>query len=187
MGGSFVLRDRGGRPAGYVMQGMGVVRCRAGALAQPGQLVLLRAGETECRPMPADGQEQVWPDRGGALMGAYIASDGALLLDTGEAARQAFERARCRTPDAKTMLTSMTAQAEMGTADQPKETARPSQERAQESKEASVTSKEAAVTSKEAMPQRRSLPQRRWPPPPCWQEARYIDGQWQTPVHHESD
>lgn len=168
MGSGFVLRDRGGRTAGYVMQGMGVVRCRASQLAQPAQLVLLRAGEAEERLMPAGGQEQTWTDGGGALTGAYIAADGEMLLDTGEAARQAFERARRK---AAGMAKARQAAGAAG-----KSTT--------EQQEAAQPSGDAA--GQRAAPQTRCLPQRRWPPPPCWPEARYLDGRWQMPEHHES-
>lgn len=94
MGSSFVLRDRAGRPAGYVMQGMGVIRCRAGALAQTAGLTLLCGSETAWRALTGDGQEQTWPDDGRTLTGAYVASEDTLVLDTGEEARRAFERDR---------------------------------------------------------------------------------------------
>ena len=118
--------------------------------------------------MPAGGQEQTWTDGGGTLTGAYIAADGEMLLDTGEAARQAFERARRK---AAGMAKARQASVAAG-----KSTT--------EQQEAAQPSGNAA--GQRAAPQTRSLPQRRWPPPPCWPEARYLDGRWQMPEHHES-
>ena len=185
MSSGFVLRDRAGHPAGYVMQGRGVVSCRACQLAQPAQLVLMRGNEEESRPMPADGREQTWPDGGEPLTGAYIAADGVLLLDTGEAARLAFERASRRAAGASAARArhqEMIGRAEKSAAEQ--ETAQAPKETIPASTGAAQPSTEAARQT--ASPQMRSLPQRRWPPPPCWPEARYADGHWQAPEHHES-
>ncbi|MGN0777225.1 MAG: hypothetical protein ACI4MM_11175 [Candidatus Ventricola sp.] len=154
MGKSFVLKDAAGRPGGYLVQGLRDICCRAGDLARRVQVVLLFEGGAQEEHEADGGQEARWPVEDRLLCGGYVCADGKLLFATGDEARRTFERA-VRRPAARV---------EKATGSR----AEPVREPAKE------TQKEAASTA-----QARVWPQRRWPPPPCWPQAEYVQGRWQ--------
>ena len=152
MGKSFVLKDAAGRPGGYLTQGMREICCRADAQAQQAVL-LFEDGTAEERPL-CGGQEARWPDDGRMLRGGFVCADGRLLLASGEEARGAFER----------MIIQKHAAREK-TQPRTKNVPEPVREQTQE----------PDVPAEAA----RAWPERRWPPPPCWPQAEYIQGRWQ--------
>ena len=152
MGKSFVLKDAAGRPGGYLTQGMREICCRADAQAQQAVL-LFEDGTAEERPL-CGGQEARWPDDGRMLRGGFVCADGRLLLASGDEARGAFER----------MIIQKHAAREKT---QPRTENVPEPVREQ--------TQEPDVPAEAA----RAWPERRWPPPPCWPQAEYIQGRWQ--------
>ena len=155
MGKSFVLKDAAGRPGGYLMQGMREICCRAGALTQQAEAVLLFEDGTAQAHALCGGQEAHWPEEGRALCGGFVCADGRLLLATGEEARGAFERM---------LMQKHAAQQEK----RPRTESPPERERTQRAKKPAGPAEET-----------RGWPQRRWPPPPCWPQAEYAQGRWQ--------
>ncbi len=155
MGRSFVLKDAAGRPDGYLVQGIQEICCRAGGAARRLQAVLLFDGGVQEEHEADGGQEMRWPCEGRLLCGGYVCADGRLLLSTGEEARRAFMRQA---------LQKRTAQEKRQTGmENPAEPARELEERGEPGH----------------AQQTREWPQRRWPPPPCWPQASYIQGRWQ--------
>ena len=57
------------------------------------KIAVIYADQTQMLEGMLDGLERTYPAAGSRLMGAYVCSGGRLLMDTGEAARRAFERA----------------------------------------------------------------------------------------------
>ena len=154
MGKSFVLKDAAGRPGGYLMQSMREICCRANALTQQAQAVLLFEDGTSEEHALCGGQEERWPGDGRMLRGGMICADGRMLLATGEEARGAFER----------MIIQKHAAREKT---QPRTENVPEPVREQ--------TQEPDVPAEAA----RAWPERRWPPPPCWPQAEYAQGCWQ--------
>lgn len=157
MGKSFVLKDAAGRPGGYLMQGMREICCRAGALTQQAQAVLLFEDGTAEERTLSGGREARWPDDGRMLRGGFVCADGRLLLATGEEARGAFER----------MIMQKHA---------PREKKPPTTEKASE------PAWEQTQRPDTPAGETRVWPERRWPPPPCWPQAQYAQGRWQEQV-----
>lgn len=153
------------------MQGLGGIRCRASALERPAQITLVCEGSSVDREMLPDGREYIWPDSGQTLTGAYVAAEGMLLMTTGEDARRAFllraeagRRAELR------------ARADASRAAAEREEDRPGEMAHEETPAGPEKEHTEAQRACEA-----ALPQRRWPPPPCWPQARYAQGRWQAP------
>ena len=156
MGKSFVLKDAAGRPGGYLVQGMREICCRAGALAQQAKAVLLFEDGTAEEHALRGNQEARWPGDGRTLRGGLVCADGVLLLAAGEEARAEFERMR---------MQKRAAQEENLRAERPPE---PARERTKQMPGPDTPAQDPRV-----------WPQRRWPPPPCWPQAEYIQGRWQ--------
>lgn len=57
------------------------------------KMAVIYADQTQMIEGKLDGMERTYPAAGSRLLGAYVCSGGRLLMDTGEAARRAFERA----------------------------------------------------------------------------------------------
>lgn len=155
MGKSFVLKDAAGRPGGYLMQSMREICCRANALTQQAQAVLLFEDGTSEEHALCGGQEARWPGDGRMLRGGMICADGRMLLATGEEARGAFERMMMKKHAAREQTRPRTEES-------------PEPEQRQQTKNPAVPSGATRV-----------WPERRWPPPPCWPQAEYAQGCWQ--------
>ena len=160
MGGSFVLKDASGRAVGYVMQGTDAVRCRVGS-AQGELNIHLFFDDGSCEARVLEPQkEQRFDGTKRRLTGAAVSADTMLLADTGEAARAAFERER------------MQQQAAQRGQDHP--VRRPQSAPPDRTEEARTAPREIRQTQTAY-----SLPQRRWPPPPCMPQAIYRNGRWE--------
>ena len=63
-------------------------------------MAVIYADQTQTLEGMLDGLERTYPAAGSRLLGAYVCSGGRLLMDTGEVARRAFERAEeaCQSP-----------------------------------------------------------------------------------------
>ena len=90
---SYVLKRRNGEARGYVMARDGEVRVRLPNEEGTAKIAVIYADQTQTLEGMLDGLERTYPAAGSRLMGAYVCSGGRLLMDTGEAARRAFERA----------------------------------------------------------------------------------------------
>ena len=157
MGKSFVLKDAAGHPGGYLMQGMREICCRAGALTQQAQAVLLFEDGTAEERTLCGGREARWPDDGRMLRDGFVCADGRLLLATGEEARGAFER-RIMQKHA------------------------PLAEKPTRIENASEPAREQTQGPDAPAGETRVWPERRWPPPPCRPQAEYAQGRWQERV-----
>ena len=90
---SYVLKRRNGEARGYVMARDGEVRVRLPNEEGTAKIAVIYADQTQMLEGMLDGLERTYPAAGSRLMGAYVCSGGRLVMDTGEAARRAFERA----------------------------------------------------------------------------------------------
>lgn len=157
MGKSFVLKDASGRPGGYLMQSMREICCRADSPAQ--QAVLLFEDGTAETHALCGGQEARWPCGDRLLRGGFVCAEDRLLLATGEETRGAFVRwlaSKRALPEKKRPAEGSTPELALKST--------PLQE-----------NKQPIGTVQKP----REWPQRRWPPPPCWPAARYVQGCWQ--------
>lgn len=176
MGKSFLLRDLSGAVRGYLVQGMGKLRCRADAPAAEGQLVLLFADGAFARhALRAGGAEQTLKDGGREITGAVVCAGDEPLLRTDERASAAYAQLSCRKEGAGQAPARRKA---LG--NQQEET----QGEGQEEKEEQITAdrteaQEAARAPSGETEGAGSLPQGRWPPPACWPGAQYVHGRWQ--------
>lgn len=159
MGKSYVLKGLSGKLGGYVMQGSGVLRVRfTPGIDHPVRVTALyEGGRTAAFEGTFGGEEMERPDGGGALAGAYVTAGGALLLHTGEAARAAFAHSREAADD------------------RPAARAAPQQQRTQGEPRRETEPRSA----QDSRAEEETLPQRRWPPPPCMPAARYVGGRWE--------
>ena len=148
---SFVLKGMTGKPEGYLMQGFGVVRFKAGAM-QKARMTIIRA----------DGRQTVWedawtdgenerPDDGGKIAAAYVTENGVLRLYTDETAKKMFEKEKRKCP----------TEQPAGRIDK------------QVFEKTAYREKE-----KKMQTEVHTWPERRWPPPPCMPAARYVSGRW---------
>ena len=150
---SYVLKRRNGEARGYVMARDGEVRVRLPNEEGTAKIAVIYADQTQMLEGMLDGLERAYPAAGSRLMGAYVCSGGRLLMDTGEAARRAFERAEEAYQPAQ--------RPEGEGQDAHGEDARAHARRQNE---------ENAIEAAE----------RRWPPPPCMPGARYVNGAWKV-------
>lgn len=90
---SYVLKRRSGEACGYVMARDKEVRVRLPNEKGTAKMAVIYADQTQTLEGMLDGMERTYPATGSRLLGAYVCSGGRLLMDTGEAARRAFERA----------------------------------------------------------------------------------------------
>ena len=174
-----------GESAGFLQQAGRTLRCKAHANGSQARLVIRYAdGSVEEQTMALDGREHEWPcaaDR--AITCAYVTQDGKLLLVTDEGARRAFEmdrvkaQRRSRAESASRQSLDARERTSEARPEQRKRAANPPEEDAepQRNPDSGQTRQNAQASSGE-MPH--ALPQRRWPPPPCWPGARYVSGRW---------
>lgn len=90
---SYVLKRRNREACGYVMARDKEVRVRLPNEKGTAKMAVIYADQTQTLEGMLDGLERTYPAAGSRLLGAYVCSGGRLLMDTGEAARRAFERA----------------------------------------------------------------------------------------------
>lgn len=150
---SYVLKRRNGEACGYVMARDKEVRVRLPNEKGTAKMAVIYADQTQTLEGMLDGLERTYPAAGSRLLGAYVCSGGRLLMDTGEAARRAFERAE---------EACQSAQRPEGK----RKDARGEDARTHAGHQAEGDTIEAA--------------ERRWPPPPCMPGARYVNGAWKV-------
>ena len=148
---SYVLKRRNGEARGYVMARDGEVRVRLPNEEGTAKIAVIYADQTQMLEGMLDGLERTYPAAGSRLMGAYVCSGGRLLMDTGEAARRAFERAE--------------------------EACQPAQRPEGEGQDA-CGEDARAHTRRQNEENTIEAAERRWPPPPCMPGARYVNGAW---------
>ena len=149
---SYVLKRRNGEICGYIMARNGQLCVRLPDDKGMAQITAVYADEGRTFEGKLDGSENTYAGSGERLLGAYVCSDGKLLMDTGEAARSAFERAERRKTSVQKPQSAL------------KRNAREEMEQAREQREIREDKTEAA--------------ERRWPPPPCMPGAEYVNGAW---------
>ena len=166
---SYVLKRRNGEACGYVMARDKEVRVRLPNEKRTAKMAVIYADQTQTLEGMLDGLERTYPaagtifsagfkavpmtDKLNRLLGAYVCSGGRLLMDTGEAARRAFERAE---------EACQSAQRPEGK----RKDARGEDVRTHARRQTEGDTIEAAEC--------------RWPPPPCMPGARYVNGAWKV-------
>lgn len=150
---SYVLKRRNGEACGYVMARDKEVRVRLPNEKGTAKMAVIYADQTQAIEGKLDGMERTYPATGSRLLGAYVCSGGRLLMDTGEAARRAFERA---------------------------EEARQSAQRAEGERKDARGEDARTHESHQAEGDTIGAAERRWPPPPCMPGARYVNGAWEV-------
>ena len=150
---SYVLKRRNGEACGYVMARDKEVRVRLPNEKRTAKMAVIYADQTQTLEGMLDGLERTYPAAGSRLLGAYVCSGGRLLMDTGEAARRAFERAEEACQSAQRT-------------DGERKDARGEDARTHARRQTEGDTIEAA--------------ERRWPPPPCMPGARYANGAWKV-------
>ena len=148
---SYVLKRRNGEACGYVMARDKEVRVRLPNENGTAKMAVIYADQTQTLEGMLDGMERAYPAAGSRLLGAYVCSGGRLLMDTGEAARRAFERAE--------------------------EACQPAQRPEGEGQDA-CGEDARAHTRRQNEENTIEAAERRWPPPPCMPGARYVNGAW---------
>ncbi len=152
MGKSFVLRDSAGTAVGCLMQGMDALHLSFRGGRESDEIALLTGDGTWKKRRV--GQQT---DGGGWLLemcdaaGALMLRDGEIMADSGTEMRLRFVTEKRNTVSVK-------------------QTAR-------------QTVQETAVKRQERAAPRENdgqagLPERRWPPPPCFEAASYCEGKW---------
>jgi len=160
VGKSFVLKDGMGRPAGYLTQGLSAIKCRALDMKEVMKAVLLYDdGSFSERAIEPGLTEREWQNETKAVIGVVILRGEEIAADSGQEARRRYEQTRSK----KAKDTKNTKNLS-GAADPPLEQEEEKTERIEEIN---------AGSAREAI-----LPERRWPPPPCWKEAVYRMGAW---------
>ena len=184
------MRGQRGETAGFLQQGGGILRCKARCDGIKRAKLTLCFEEGVCRELELelDGNESEWPDDGWhKIVCAYVSAEGELLLATDERGRQAFERDRNRARrEAIRLSDSISEKTARGREQNAQGKACDTDERentcAEHVKRAQIPADETvktcnAVRQNDAQTSR-TLPEGRWPPPPCRPEARYQMGKW---------
>ncbi len=163
MGTSMVLKDSGGRLGGYLYLENGQLGCRMNGEIRGERLTALFGDGREASfDLENSGAEQRFPCGETTLKGGWVSQGDRLLLASGAEAAQAWERKRILQRPKRPQTPREARKAEPG---EPIPAAQPSEVMEQE--------KASAPSTREPMPQRR------WPPPPCWPQAQYACGRWQ--------
>ena len=159
MGKSFILKDRLGIAVGYFQQGIHSVRCRFSRAEEGMEIILFYAdGKHRVRLIEASGREMEWEEADGVIDEVTIIRDGVVAAASSPQARVRFEQMHFKV---------QTNERENYPDRQPIEKLHESLEREEENK------------SEEKEPaEKHMMPERRWPRPPCWQEAIYRQGVW---------
>ena len=151
---TFVLKDMAGSVAGYVRADHAGIYCRIWLNAPSSLAVVLTDGTQAEYALDAGTGEQFMSGDGELINGCYVFREESLILISDESMCMAFER-HVRRKERKGHM-------ERNTGDS-------------QTKPSETLSRNMIAVCKET----RSFPQRRWPPPPCWDEARYCQGSWQ--------
>ena len=88
---SFVFKNKKGATCGYIMARGRQLRIRLPEGMEKACLTAVYEDGERNFEGGFDGYETERPNDGGRLIGAYVTSDGKMVLDTGTAARKAFE------------------------------------------------------------------------------------------------
>lgn len=88
---SFVFKNKKGATCGYIMARGRQLRIRLPEGMEKACLTAVYEGGERNFEGGFDGYETERPNDGGRLIGAYVTADGKMVLDTGTAARKAFE------------------------------------------------------------------------------------------------
>ena len=163
MGKSLVLKDERNRPSGYVIASGQEVLCRA-EIDGAWQLMLLFADGTRQSHKLTGRAEKRLPSGTGELCGGGAICEGCVLLASDEAARItcALHMNRQKTPLPRAAEAS-----------------------ALEVSESSKQDNQTQILDRPGV--NGVFAQRRWPPPPGWESARYLHGRWQEVVEKSGD
>ena len=88
---SFVFKNKKGARCGYIMARGKQLRIRLPEGMEKSCLTAVYEDGERNFEGGFDGYETERPNDGGRLIGAYVTADGKMVLDTGTAARKAFE------------------------------------------------------------------------------------------------
>lgn len=161
MGKNLILKDLSGVPAGYLFQGIRSLRCRVSQDGMGVELILFYAdGKHQTREIAAADGEVEWEEAGGMLDGAVMVKGGVILAASDAPARERFKRLQLDVwTKAKEEHAPMKRTEKAYSFKEPAEEEEKKQEKQEQEGDA-------------------HFPERRWPPPPCWQSAVYDQGIW---------
>ena len=98
---SFVFKNKKGATCGYIMARGRQLRIRLPEGMEKACLTAVYEDGERNFEGGFDGYETERPNDGGRLIGAYVTADGKMVLDTGTAARKAFENRKRRSADGR--------------------------------------------------------------------------------------
>lgn len=151
MGNSFILKDASGRACGYLLARKETICCRVSCLQEDGVLTVCTGGVAHSFALEDESEEHRFAFSGEEISSAFVTEDG---------------RIRCATDWHEATVNHM------GT-DVPKAQAKMSEKNDDKADKSEAVAKDALQTA-----QSHGWPERRWPPPPCWPQAKYVGGQW---------
>ena len=147
---SYVLKEKSGLVCGFIMQtGRNLSYRVTHSLKNPVTLTAVYEGGERVRAEVKDSDEHQQEASGGALIGAYVELDGTLFMDTGKDAQNAYYN---------------------------RENSFHQKARTDKSERRKDTSKEEHLSKSRFADS--LVKERRWPPPPCAPNARFLDGKW---------
>ena len=158
---SFVFRDGKGRLCGYLLHREGELSCRIDAAICDARLsVVAQTGQVRTYTLTQGKTESIINDSPVEIEGAYVWDDDALVMDTGEIARQKYADmiAEREKRDTRSRLKMKTSEPE-------KDGGEAYRDEKQEETHCARNPQEIH-------------PQRRWPPPVLLDKAVYQAGRW---------
>ena len=156
MGKSMLLKDEKNRPGGYVIASGTQITWRAQTDA-PAQMINYFADGTQYLCNLIGGKEQSI-DNNAEMTGCCVVCREQVILSSDEKTRSAFLRQSTQKAHGEEQK---------------------SEKKEREEKPVSPHLCSQENTQKKAAEKTTALPQRRWPPPPCWEDACYLNGCWQ--------
>ena len=166
MGKSYVLRNEQGKPVGYLAQGLHAICCRIAAAEADEVVVFFQDGSHRRRRVEHACEEMEWREENCAAEGAVALERGRVSAATGEEARRKWSEMEYRKKARKTKEENEHSNTE---SDEPE-----NKRQVEQTKREEIEERGAGIHAQNAC----ALPQRRWPPPPCWKMAVYSHGAW---------
>jgi len=110
MASSFVLKDTGGKPVGYLQQIGDKIRCRIHANIQQAEMMLLYSPEEWVQSiLSGNGEECEWESGSKTLIGACLMKQGQLFSSTGDEVRRRYLHFACKKGKTEPVLEKQTS------------------------------------------------------------------------------
>jgi len=156
---SLMLKNEAGRAVGYVLVRDGCLIARVtGADGQAALAVKDEEGRRSAYPIDGDGLEWEAPYAGQEVIAAYVSQGDSLIALANDESRALF----------------LSREVFCGAETAPQKMENPPEFSSKEADSSVYTHKENDAPGEAGA----LWPERRWPPPVCWPQARYRDGRW---------